>query len=215
MARASSGSSDDVVPSYVPAAYRSWIASAAAGSGIPASVVAAQIRVESDFSPGVTSPAGAEGLAQFLPSTYAAEGGTGSEYVAANELNPYIRFMGGLMRQYKGNVRDALAAYNAGPGDLQAGYGYADQILSAAGQPESLTGGTGTGAPAAGGGGGILSWPSDITGFFTDADHALGTASAIALAFFQPSTYVRIAVGSLAVILLVLGFYALSRAVKA
>jgi cell wall-associated NlpC family hydrolase len=72
----------------------------------------------------------------------------------------------------------------------------------------TTAGASGTGGSA----GGILSWPSDITGFFGDADHALGTASAIALAFFQPSTYIRIAVGGLAVILLVTGLLFLIRA---
>jgi hypothetical protein len=52
-------------------------------------------------------------------------------------------------------------------------------------------------------------------GFFGDADHALGTASAVALAFFQPSTYIRIAVGGLAVILLVSGLLFLIRAAAA
>jgi hypothetical protein len=200
------------VPSYVPVAYWGWVQSAAKGSGLPIGVVAAQIDDESGFQPGVTSPTGAEGIAQFEPGTYAAEGGTGSEYDPANELQPYIRLMGSLLKQYKGNIRDALAAYNAGSGDLAAGYGYADAILAKAGEPDTATAGGGTGTSTSTSGG-LLGWPSDITGFFSDADHALGTASAVALAFFQPSTYVRLAVGAIAVILLVIGFYALGKAV--
>jgi len=61
-------------------------------------------------------------------------------------------------------------------------------------------------APAGGGGGG---WPGDVLGFFTDADHALGTASHVALALFQPSSYVRIVVGGLALVFLAIGLYAL------
>jgi len=44
-----------------------------------------------------------------------------------------------------------------------------------------------------------------VTGFFGDADRALGALSQITLAFFQPSTYIRLAIGGLAVILLVAG----------
>lgn len=201
------------MPSYVPTAYWGWVQSAAKGSGLPLSVVAAQIEDESAYNPGAVSPTGAEGIAQFEPGTYAAEGGTGSEFSPANELQPYIRLMSGLLKQYNGDIRNALAAYNAGSGDLAAGYGYADAILAKAGQGQGAKAGAGSGGTAAAGGGGLLGWPSDILGFFSDADHALGTASAVALAFFQPSTYVRLAVGGLAVILLVIGFYALAKAV--
>jgi Transglycosylase SLT domain len=196
------------VPSYVPAADRAWVTQAAAGTGLPVSVVAAQIFTESDFNAAAVSPTGAEGIAQFEPGTYAAEGGRGSEFTAANELQPYIRLMSGLLAWSGGDVQKALAAYNAGQGNWQAGTGYATTILARAREPDSVKAGAGTGA--AGGGG---SWPGDVLGFFSDADHALGSASAVALALFQPSSYVRIAVGSLAVILLVTGLYALGKAV--
>jgi cell wall-associated NlpC family hydrolase len=75
----------------------------------------------------------------------------------------------------------------------------------------SITGG----GTAAAGGGGILQWPADITGFFSDADHALGTASTVALALFQPSTYIRAAVGGLALILLIAGLIFLVKAAAA
>jgi cell wall-associated NlpC family hydrolase len=71
------------------------------------------------------------------------------------------------------------------------------------------------GSSSASSGGGILSWPSDITGFFSDADHALGTASAVALAFFQPSTYIRLAAGGLAMLLLIAGLIFLVKAAAA
>lgn len=75
--------------------------------------------------------------------------------------------------------------------------------------PGASGGGGGIGGS---GGGGGLAWPGQVTGLFTDADHALGTASHVALAFFQPSTYVRLVVGGLALVLLVAGLLFLVKA---
>jgi hypothetical protein len=125
------------MPSYVPAAYDNWVTEASAGSGLPVAVVAAQINDESGFNPNAESSAGAEGIAQFLPSTYAGVGGTGSEYNAQNELQPYITLTKQNLAWSGGNIEKALAAYNAGQGDWQAGLGYADTILSNAGEPAS------------------------------------------------------------------------------
>jgi hypothetical protein len=51
-----------------------------------------------------------------------------------------------LLHSQGGSVRKALAAYNAGPGNIGAGYGYADGILAAAKQPGGLTGSGGSAA---------------------------------------------------------------------
>jgi len=144
------------VPSYVPSAYRGWVSTAAQATGLPASVVAAQIRQESGFQPSVRSSAGAVGIAQFLPSTYASVGGKGDMTNAQNQLQPYINYMNQLLQQKNGNVAAALAAYNAGPAAkgtaLAQGQQYARTILSAAGQPTSATAtpqpGGGSGASA-------------------------------------------------------------------
>lgn len=128
------------VPGYVPKTYVPWVRGAAQGTGLPASVVAAQINDESGFDPSVTSSAGAEGIAQFLPSTFKSYG-KGSPYNAADSQTAYVNYMNTLLRQFNGNVRDALAAYNAGPANLQAGYGYADAILSKAGIPATASAG--------------------------------------------------------------------------
>jgi hypothetical protein len=129
------------VPGYVPPQYVPWVKQAAQGTGLPAPLVAAQINDESHFDPTAKSSAGAQGIAQFLPSTWKTLGVKGSPNDPNAALQGYIIFMGGLVRQYNGNIRNALAAYNAGPYHLQAGYGYADQILSAAGMPRSATAG--------------------------------------------------------------------------
>ena len=76
------------MPSYVPPQYQQWVSTAAAGTGLPVQVVAAQINDESGFNPNATSPTGAQGIAQFEPGTYAAVGGRGSPYNPKNELHP-------------------------------------------------------------------------------------------------------------------------------
>lgn len=116
----------------------------ASETGIPQSVIAAQAQAESNFDATAVSPTGAEGWLQFEPATYdtyAAQAGVqpGSEFDPASEAKVYPIFMKSLLDQEHGNLRDALAAYNAGPGNLSAGYGYADSILSAAGAPNNLT----------------------------------------------------------------------------
>ena len=134
-----SGSPSGTLPGYVPSKYAQWIETASAETGLPMQIVAAQIQDESGFQPDVTSSAGAEGFAQFLPSTYAAEGGKGSPYVANNELQPYINLTNQNLKWSGGNVEKALAAYNAGEHNWRAGLGYADTILGNANEPLSST----------------------------------------------------------------------------
>lgn len=172
----------DSVPSYVPTQYRSYVANAAAQTGIPASVVAAQINLESSFNPNAVSSAGAQGIAQFVPGTFAAYG-NGSPFNVADAFQAYINYMNDLLKQEGGSVRKALEAYNAGPGNLGAGAGYASTILSRAGSGDvTVTGGVGGGSSSGGsggnggssgssgsdgGGGGLFSWPGEILGWFT------------------------------------------------
>lgn len=132
----------------VPSSLIGW---AAGVIGIPCAVVAAQINEESGGNPNAVSPAGAQGVAQFIPSTWRGEGCGGSPFNVNDAMKCYAKYMYELVRQEHGNVRDALAAYNAGPGNLQAGYGYADAILAAAGQPSGLAASGGSGASGAGG----------------------------------------------------------------
>jgi hypothetical protein len=139
----------------VPPAYRGWVNTAAKGTGLPSSVVAAQINTESRFNPKATSPVGAQGIAQFMPGTWKGQGIAGSPYDPNAALQGYVKLMGSLLNQFGGNVRNALAAYNAGPGNLRAGYGYADKILSAAGDGAPTRSGVG--------GGGLSLSPSSRT----------------------------------------------------
>ena len=124
----------------IPARYVSMVKGASKVTGLPTAVIAAQINEESGFTGGCSevSSAGAVGIAQFLPSTFSGEGCKGSPCNDKDAFICYGVYMYRLLKEEHGSVRNALAAYNAGPGNLAAGYGYADTILSAAGQSPGL-----------------------------------------------------------------------------
>src|SRR5215475_663410 len=134
-----------------PERYQGQVRSAARALRISPDVVAAQLWTESRFKEDALSPAGAEGLAQFEPGTWSELGCGGSPDNPDDAFRCYTTYMHQLLAQEHGNVRNALAAYNAGPGNLAAGYGYADSVIRlAAGKtpPGSVT------PRSAGGGGG-------------------------------------------------------------
>lgn len=84
--------------------------------GINPNLFERQINQESGFNPWALSPAGAEGIAQFMPATAASMGVNPWDPVSA--LWGAARLMAQLNNQF-GNYAMALAAYNAGPGAVQ------------------------------------------------------------------------------------------------
>lgn len=74
---------------------------------------------ESRFNPFIGSPVGAWGLTQLMPGT-AVEVGVGESY----RSNPYAQVVGGatylarMLQRQNGDIITALAAYNAGPGNV-------------------------------------------------------------------------------------------------
>lgn len=89
----------------------------ASSAGISPDYFVRQINLESGFNPNAVSPAGAEGIAQFLPST-AAELGI-DPFNPYQALNAAAHVMAGYNANYGGNYAMALAAYNAGSGTVQ------------------------------------------------------------------------------------------------
>lgn len=135
----------------VPSADQQYINQDAAATGLPVSVVAAQVSLESGFRTNAVSSAGALGPYQFLPSTYVGLGfPAGTESNWAESSLAYQKYMKQLLAQENGSVFKALEAYNAGPGNLAAGAGYANSILSAAGQGVNITAGGGSSANTTG-----------------------------------------------------------------
>jgi len=108
------GDGRSAVPSFVPAAYAAPIARAASRFNVSASLLAAQLHVESGFNPLAVSPAGARGIAQFMPGTARAYG-LADPFDPGAAIQAQARLMRDLLRRF-GTVPLALAAYNAGPG---------------------------------------------------------------------------------------------------
>lgn len=121
---------------YIPPQYASLVAEAAKATGIPIQIVAAQINQESGWNPGSVGQYGEKGLFQFLPSTWATVG-SGDPTNPEDEVKAYIQYMNYLMKLEGGSVIKALAAYNGGPGNIEAGMPYANTVIQSSGIPPS------------------------------------------------------------------------------
>jgi hypothetical protein len=100
----------------IPGPYVSYIQTSSARYGVPIDILTAQLYTESGFNPNAKSSAGAEGIAQFLPSTAQSLG------IDPWNVSQAIDGMAKLDSTYKakfGSWDLALAAYNAGPGAVE------------------------------------------------------------------------------------------------
>jgi Transglycosylase SLT domain/D-alanyl-D-alanine carboxypeptidase/Putative Flp pilus-assembly TadE/G-like len=100
------------VPSFVPAAYAGALSAAAQRWNVSAALLGAQLYAESGFNPFAVSPAGARGIAQFMPGT-ARQYGLANPFDAGSSIDAQAHLMRDLLREF-GSVPLALAAYNAG-----------------------------------------------------------------------------------------------------
>lgn len=133
----------------------SWARKQAAKWGVPEGLLLAQINQESGWNANAKSSAGAEGIAQFMPGTWAGlarrYGVQGkSPFDPKTAIMVMARYMGGLIQQY-GNLRDPLSVYNSGrPWSVGQGIGqtnaYVNNILAAANSSSPAgTGGSSSG----------------------------------------------------------------------
>jgi soluble lytic murein transglycosylase len=108
-----------------PLRYEAIVMGHARNYDLPPTLLAAVIYTESKFDPSARSGAGAVGLMQLLPET--AEGIAirtgGDRFVVDDLLDPEINvrygswYLRSLIDRYD-NVKTALAAYHAGPGNV-------------------------------------------------------------------------------------------------
>lgn len=99
----------------VPTDYDSLIAAASAKYGVPESLIKAVIDTESNFNPNVVSSAGAKGLMQLMDGT-AAGLGVSNSFDPEQNIDGGTKYLSLQLQRFGGEVKMALAAYNAGPG---------------------------------------------------------------------------------------------------
>jgi len=94
------------------------IMSSAQRYGVPASLVKAVVLAESGMNPNARSHAGAMGLMQLMPATARGLGVT-DPWDPVQSIDGGTRYLSSMLDQFDGDVRLALAAYNAGPANVR------------------------------------------------------------------------------------------------
>ncbi|WP_304505407.1 transglycosylase SLT domain-containing protein [Blastococcus sp. LR1] len=95
--------------------YGDLFARAASKHGVDPSLLAAVAKQESNFNTSAVSPAGAQGLMQFMPAT--AKGLGVNAMDPASAIDGAAKYLSSLTKQF-GSTELGLAAYNAGPGNV-------------------------------------------------------------------------------------------------
>jgi hypothetical protein len=107
-----------LVASHKSAPYDAAIDAHARRHGVEADLVRAVIQVESAFNPVAVSNKGAMGLMQLMPAT-AQELGVSDPFDPDQNIRGGVTYLKQLLTRYDQNVELALAAYNAGIGNVE------------------------------------------------------------------------------------------------
>lgn len=124
----------------IPADLAAAIHDIAVAEGIDPDLAFSLVKVESQFAARAVSPVGAVGLTQVMPSTaFELEPGLRHHDLFDERTNLRLgfRYLRLMIRQYRGDLRLALLAYNRGPARVDSirksggnpGNGYAGKVL--------------------------------------------------------------------------------------
>ena len=100
-----------------PQDYEAYFKEASETYGVATSILKSIAKAESNFNPSAVSKAGAIGIMQLMPST-AASLGVSNSYDARENIMGGAKYISQLLSRYQGNISLALAAYNAGTGNV-------------------------------------------------------------------------------------------------
>ncbi len=98
--------------------YKDTIDKAAREFGVDTSLIKAVIRQESAGDPGAVSHKGAKGLMQLIDST-AAIMGVRDPFNPAQNIMGGVKYLSMLIKRFGGDLKKALASYNAGPAAVE------------------------------------------------------------------------------------------------
>lgn len=98
--------------------YQAEITAAAKKYNLPEKLITSVIKQESNFNASATSAAGASGLMQLMPAT-ARYLGVSDRFDPAQNIMGGAKYLRQMLDQFDNNVETALAAYNAGPGNVK------------------------------------------------------------------------------------------------
>ena len=108
-----------VLPSYSSNknAFDQMIRQAAQQHGVSEGLIKAVMHTESGFNINARSPVGAQGLMQLMPAT-ARRFNVSNAYDPQQNIFGGARYLSWLLKRFNGNTQLAIAAYNAGEGNI-------------------------------------------------------------------------------------------------